>query len=67
MAKFRITVDRKKCIGCGACAAQCPDNFELETGEEYKAKVKHAEVTELGCNKDAESICPVQAIKIEEL
>ncbi len=61
---FKIKVDKEKCIGCGACEAQCPDNFELD--ENSKAKVKKAEVGELKCNKDAQEVCPVDAIIIEE-
>ena len=65
--KFKITVDKDKCIGCGACAAQC-DNFELkETDEGYKAKPKESEVDKVGCNKDAAEACPVEAIKVKEI
>lgn len=67
MAKYKIVVDKEKCIGCGACVAQCPDNFEMVYGDEVKAKVKNAEVTNLGCNKEAADICPVQAISIKKL
>ncbi len=63
MAKYKIEVDKDKCIGCGACIAQC-DNFELEEG---KAKVKNPEVDEVGCNKDAADACPVDAIKVTEM
>ena len=59
---FKITVDKEKCIGCGACAAQC-DNFDIEDG---KAKVKESQVDDIGCNKEAADICPVDAIKIKE-
>lgn len=62
MAKYEIKVNKKECIGCGACTVQC-DNFELEDG---KAHPKKSEVTELGCNKDAADVCPVGAIKITE-
>lgn len=65
MAKYKIVVDKDKCIGCGACEAQCPDNFEL--GDDSKAKVKKAEVEELKCNKDAKEVCPVDAISVEEV
>lgn len=60
---FKIEVDEEKCIGCGACEAQCPTNYEVAEG---KAKIKEANVKELGCNKDAEEACPVDAIKITE-
>jgi len=61
--KQKIEVDKGKCIGCGACAAQC-DNFEME-GD--KAKAKQVEVDDIGCNKDAVDACPVDAIKITEM
>jgi len=57
----KITVDEDKCIGCGACSATCPANFEMKEG---KAHVKTAEVEKLTCEKDAEAGCPVQAIII---
>lgn len=57
----KIMVDQEKCIGCGACAATCPDSFELKDG---KAHPKRAEVEEISCEKDAESGCPVNAISV---
>ncbi|MCF7906957.1 ferredoxin [Patescibacteria group bacterium] len=60
---FKITLDQEKCIGCGACSAICPNNFEMN--EENKAEVKEALVENLGCNKLAEENCPSQAIKAE--
>ena len=62
MVKFKIEVDKGKCIGCGACTAQC-DNFEMD-GD--KAKPKQAEVDDVGCNNDAKEVCPVDAIKVTE-
>lgn len=64
---YNITVDRNECIGCGACEAQCPEEFELEQGSEVKAKLKKTKVDELGCIKEAADVCPVNAIKIEEV
>ena len=57
----KIIVDQEKCIGCGACVAACPSSFEMKEG---KAFAKKAEVEELTCEKDAESVCPVNAISI---
>jgi len=59
---YKITIDKEKCIGCGACAAQC-DNFELKQG---KAVAKKTEFDELGCNQEAADVCPVEAIKIDK-
>ncbi len=52
-----VTVDKDKCIGCGACAATCPEGFEMKDG---KAVVKK----EVSCSKEAGAGCPVDAIKV---
>jgi ferredoxin len=57
----KISVDKEKCIGCGACVAVC-SNFNLSNG---KAIPKKAEVQELTCEEEARDGCPVGAIKIE--
>ena len=59
---FKITVDKDACIGCAACVS-C-DNFEI--GDDGKAHAKNETVEEIGCNKEAEEVCPVDAIKVEE-
>ena len=63
MVKFKVTVDKEACIGCGACVSQC-DNFEMKDG---KSMPKKAVVNEPGCNKDAAEICPVDAIKVTKV
>jgi ferredoxin len=60
---YKITIQKEKCIGCGACAAIC-SNFILKSG---KSSVRKAVVDELGCSKEAAESCPVQCIKIEEI
>jgi len=60
---FKITVDKGKCIGCGACAAVCPGSFEMK-GD--KSQPKKPRVEKLTCEKEAEVGCPVQAIKISK-
>ncbi len=59
----KIRYEEDKCIGCGSCAAVCPDNWELEGA---KAKPKKTELDEVGCNKQAEEACPVNCIHVEE-
>ena len=60
---YEIAVDRGKCIGCQNCANVCPAMFRMkgEKAEPIKKKVR-----ELGCAKQAESECPVQAITVRE-
>ncbi len=62
---YKIEVDKETCIGCGACVSVCDDLFELNE-EEMKAHVKKEQIEELGCAKEAEDTCPVDAIKITE-
>ena len=60
---YKIVYNEENCIGCGACAALCPENWELKDG---KAKPKKTELTEIGCNQDAVDSCPMNCINIEE-
>ena len=64
MAKFKIVFNRNTCIGCGACASVCPDNWELKSD---KSHPKKTELNDIGCNQEAVDVCPVQAIKIKKL
>jgi ferredoxin len=67
MAKHKITIT-DECIGCRACVATYEENFDMNE-ETNKAIVKKAEVedSELSKNKEAQDVCPVEAIKIEEI
>jgi ferredoxin len=62
MAKIRIEQDREQCIGCGSCAAVCPDNWEMK--DDGKSAPIEKVVDDIGCNQDAADGCPVQCIKI---
>lgn len=70
MGKYRITFDKKTCIGSGACASVCPENWELvEKNGVFKARPKKLDISEeeLMSNQEAVDICPVDAIKIEKI
>ncbi len=60
--KYKIKVDKEKCIGCGSCVALCEGNFELKDGKAYAKKA----VSDLPCNKEAADTCPVQAIILKK-
>lgn len=67
----KIIQYRKKCIGCGACAAVCPKFFEMAAdgfatlknsaaaGEDFELEVDDA-----GCAKEAAEACPVKIIEV---
>ena len=69
---MKVTLIKKDCIGCGSCAAVCPDFFEMT--DDGKSSIKKSkkvgdnevlEVKKEGCIKEAADICPTQCIKVE--
>jgi len=58
----KITQEHEKCLGCGACAAICPANWEM--GADGKANPKDTAPSDVGCNKQAEAACPVKCIHV---
>lgn len=71
MAKFKIVHERQKCIGCGSCAATCPDFWEmaqdgfstLKNSEKNMENAKR-ELDDIACNQEAADLCPVNCIHI---
>jgi ferredoxin len=63
---MNVSINRETCIGCGACVATCPDNFEMD--DENKAIVKATSVNgELEkCSKEAAESCPVDCIILKD-
>ena len=53
-----VKIDKKKCIGCGACVAICPEVFEID--DDGKAKLINQKNSP--CVKEAVESCPVDAI-----
>lgn len=64
MGKVTIEYIEKDCIGCGACAAVCPNNWEMADND--KAVPIATELDEVGCNQEAADACPMDCIKIKE-
>jgi ferredoxin len=56
-----VSVNKEKCIGCGACESICSAVFEVKDG---KSQVKKGqEKSKAPCVKEAAESCPVGAIK----
>ncbi len=55
-----VSVNKSKCIGCGACVSTCPEVFEIKDGKAY---VKSGADSSKPCVKEAKDACPVDAIK----
>jgi ferredoxin len=61
---IKIKFNKDDCTGCGSCAAVCDANWEM--GDDGKAKPKKTNLKEVGCNKEAADVCPVQCITVVE-
>lgn len=61
---MKVSVDVEKCIGCGACAATCPQCFEMIDG---KSNVKADDCECQDCSlQDVADACPGEAISVSE-
>jgi ferredoxin len=58
----KITIDDSLCTGCGLCAANCPDVFEM--GDDNLAHAISQACTSCDIKEIAEQ-CPVSAIAVK--
>jgi ferredoxin len=63
MLRYKITINQRKCIGCGGCVIAC-SNFKIQ---DKKAIPKKEIVARLGCNQEAADVCPVSAIRVRKV
>ena len=66
MTKYKIAYDKETCIGCQNCVSVCPDNWE-KNGDKVNPKKIYIENKAFMDNKEAEDVCPVEAIKIKKI
>lgn len=76
MKKYKITLNRKDCIGCGTCHTICPQLFSPDE-EDGRVHLKNShqvgdiwagEITDqdLDTALQAEEACPVNVIHIQK-
>ncbi len=58
-------VDRTQCIGCGACAATCPEVFRMDAEGLAEVYVDVVPPEAEAAAQDAADGCPVEAITLE--
>jgi ferredoxin len=60
------SVDKDTCIGCGLCESFCPKVFKMNGDGVAEAIDEEIDPAAIDEAKDAESQCPVEAIKVKE-
>ncbi|MGF7017879.1 ferredoxin [Lachnospiraceae bacterium PF1-21] len=62
---MNAVIDRDNCIGCGLCAATCPDVFRMADDGLAEAYAPVTPETETSA-QEAANDCPVNVIHIEK-
>ncbi len=77
MPKYKVIHFKEDCISCGACAAICPDFWEMDedgiaqlrdsikSGDHWERIITSEDAKAL--NQEAADACPVQIIKVENV
>jgi ferredoxin len=52
----------ENCIGCGLCAEEAPDNFEMDDSDLAFVKKQPADAADAEASTSAMESCPVDAI-----
>lgn len=63
---MKVTVDKSKCIGCGACASIEPAVFRVNPDDGKSEADQNAVAGREESCKEASTVCPVGAIQIVE-
>lgn len=62
---MKVKIDRDGCIGCGLCAATCPEVFRMADDGLAEVAAAPSPDAEDGA-KEAADNCPVQVIETED-
>ncbi|NUO19831.1 ferredoxin [bacterium] len=65
MSKYKITIDKNRCVGSTLCMMEAPDIFALD--EEHQARVDNPDSDDDEGILAAAHACPMNAIFIEEI
>ncbi len=63
---MKAKINKNACIGCGSCAAICPEVFEIDDEGIAKVTVESINENQLNDATEASENCPTSAIEIEK-
>lgn len=63
---MKVKINKNACIGCGSCAAICPEVFKIDDEGIAKVTVEKIEENQLNDVTEASENCPTSAIEIEK-